>query len=296
MHDSHVHLTTQPLYGYTSQALENFAQGGGKYLLSCSYDIESSHLAIDIANEYKKKYPKLIQTSIGIHPEQYHPENNKINYENNLEDIKQLKDILENNIKIIFGIGETGLEYYNLLNRNDIDFEKREKSIEIQKTSFREHIKLALEYDLPMTIHTRDEKDSDYCTKDIVNIITSEGKLKLKGAMHSYVGDDKYLNDILDLGLYIGYNGILTYKSGENVRELLKKTPIERILIETDAPFLPPQKIRADKKRAIKFGQPIDVIEVAKVISEIKNLPLEKVFKITTENYEHLFLNQHHLA
>ncbi len=291
MHDSHIHLTTQPLYDYREQALENFVKNGGKNLLSCSYDIESAFQVLEIAQEYKSKYPNLIQNAIGIHPEGYHPEEKNAEYEIAEKNIKTLEEILEKNKEQIHAIGETGLEYYNLLDRNDIPFQEREKSIEIQKVSFREHIRIAQENNLPMTIHTRDEKDSDFCTQDTVNILASEGKLKIRGSMHSYVGQEKFLKQFLELGLYIGYNGILTYKSGENVRELLKKTPIEKILLETDAPFLPPQKVRANKKSTIKFGQPVDIIEIAKAVAEIKGLEIEKVFEITNENYEHLFLN-----
>jgi TatD DNase family protein len=288
MHDSHVHLTTQPLFDYKERALENFVNQNGKYLLNCAYDLESSLQVLEVYEKYKLKYPSVIQNAVGLHSEEFHPDNK---YKNVEDKISQLKRILEKNSNNIHAIGETGLEYYNLLNRSDINFEKKEKCIEDQKTSLREHIRLALKYNLPMTIHSRDEKDSDFCTKDIVNIITTEGKVSLKGAMHSYVGPEKYLRQILELGLYVGFNGILTYKSGDNVRELLKKTPIERILIETDAPFLPPQSVRSDKKRTIKFGQPADVQEVAKVIAQIKGLKIEKVWEITTANYERLFLN-----
>lgn len=291
MHDSHVHLTTQPLFDYRERALENFVNQKGKYLLSCGNDIETSLQVLEIFEEYKLRYVGLIQNSVGIHPEEFHPEEST---DNVLNKIDELKNIVAENKKRIHAIGETGLEYYNLMNRTDIDFESREEAIEKQKTSLREHIKIALENDLPIVMHTRDEKDSDFCTKDIANIIAQEGKLKLKGVMHSYVGSEKYLHQFLELGFYIGFNGILTYKSGENVRELLKKTPIEKILLETDAPFLPPQNVRADKKRTVKFGQPADISEIAKAISEIKGLNLEEVFKITTQNYEDLFLNQHH--
>lgn len=288
MHDSHIHLTTQPLFDYKDQALESFVQNEGKYLLNCAYNIESSVQVIEIFQKYKNKYPHLIQNALGIHPEEFHPENKTQNVQNQIE---QLKDIIRENIKNIHAIGETGLEYYNLLNRNDIDFEKREEAIENQKTSFREHIKIALEYNLPMTIHSRDEKNSDICTKDLINIIATEGKVSLKGAMHSYAGDEKFLQDILDLNLYIGFNAIITYKNGENVRELLKKTPIDRILLETDAPFLPTDSVRKNKKATIRFGQPTDIMEIAKTVADIKNLKQEEVFKITNENYEHLFLN-----
>ncbi len=290
MHDSHVHFTTQPLLDYTAQALENFYQKKGTHLLSCAYDIESSLQVIEIFSKYSHKYPNLIQNAIGIHPEEYHPDNN-INYEKAVDNIKQLTNILNNNKEIIHAIGETGLEYYNLLNRQDIDFQKRDEAIETQKYSFREHIQIALENNLPMTIHTRDEKDSDYCTKDIVNIIASEGKTNLRAAMHSYTGTKQYLDQILELGLYIGYNAILTYKSGTNVREILKQTPLEKILIETDAPFLPPQSVRQNKKNTIKFGQPADVTEIAQAIAEIKGVNLKEVWEVTNQNYANLFLN-----
>ncbi len=288
MHDSHVHLTTQPLFDYLERALENFINQKGKYILNCANDVETSYQVLETYKNLKIKYPNLIQNSIGIHPEKFHPDNN-IKYTS--RQIEQFKKIFSENKENIHAIGETGLEYYNLLNRTDIDFKKREEAIEKQKTSLREHIKLALENNLPMTIHSRDEKNSDFCTKDIINIITAEGKINLKGAMHSYVGEEKYLPQILELGLYIGFNGILTYKSGKNVRELAKKTPLENILLETDAPFLPPNNVRSDKKRTIKFGQPADVFEIAKVLAEIKSLEVEKVLKITTTNYERLFLH-----
>lgn len=284
MQDSHAHLSTQPLYNYLDQSLENFVQKGGKYILNIASDIESSYKVIEVYKKYEKQYPGLIQNSIGIHPEQFYPEN-KLKRENT----EILKEILENNKNIVHAIGETGLQYYNLLNRSDVEFDEKEETIELQKESFRAHIHLAMENNLPICIHIREEKDSNYCTKDTLEIVTTEGKLNLKGVMHSYVGEEKFLQNFLELGFYIGFNGILTYKSGENVRELLKKTPMERILLETDAPYLPTQKVRSDKKNSIRFGQPIDIYEIAQTVAEIKDISIEKVLKNTTENYKSLF-------
>lgn len=286
MHDSHVHLTTQPLSDYQERALEDFTQKGGKYILSCSNNIETILQVLEIYERYKIKYPDLIQNAVGIHPENFHPDNQPRNSE---KDIEEFKNIFEKNKEKIHAIGETGLEYYNLLNRSDIDFGKKEEAIEVQKKSFREHIKKALEHNLPMSIHSRDEKDSEFCTKDLIDIFTTEGKASLKGSMHSYTGDEKFLPQIMELGLCVGFNAIITYKNGGNVREMLKKTPTENILLETDAPFLPTESVRKNKKATIRFGQPSDILEIAEVVAEIKNTTKEKILAITNENYERVF-------
>jgi len=284
MQDSHTHLTTEPLYGYIEQALDNFVKKGGLYLLNIACDIESSYKVLEVGQKYKKQYPNLIQNSIGIHPERYYPENKLVD-----EDIGILKDIFSENKENIHAIGETGLQYYNLLNRHDLSFDEKEKVIERQKISLKEHIDLAIKNDLPISLHARDEKDSDYCTKDILEIITKEGHMKLRGIMHSYVGQEKYMHSFLELGLYIGFNAIITYKSGQSVRDMLKNVPLERILLETDSPYLPTQSVRADKKRAIRFGQPEDIYEIAEAVGEVKNISVEKVLRTTTENYKKLF-------
>ncbi len=286
MHDSHIHLTTQPLSDYQERALENFVQKGGKHILNCGNSIETSLQVLETYEKYKVKYPNLIQNAIGIHPENYHPDNQEKNFEQTIE---EFKNIVEKNKIKIHAIGETGLEYYNLLNRSDISFEKKEETIEIQKKSFREHIKVALDYNLPMTIHSRDEKNSEFCTKDLLDIFLIEGKTNLKGSMHSYTGNEKFLPQIIELGLCIGFNAIITYKNGSSVREILKKTPVENILFETDAPFLPTDSVRKNKKATIRFGQPSDILEIAKVAGEIKDMETEKILEITNENYKRVF-------
>ena len=93
----------------------------------------------------------------------------------------------------------------------------------------------------------------------------------------------------MDLGFYVGFNAIITYKSGETVREILKQVPVERILFETDGPFLPPQSVRKNKNIKEKFAQPSDVREVMEVAAEIKGVPVEELEEVTDENYEKLF-------
>lgn len=291
MHDSHTHLTIEPLYNYREQALDNFVKNGGKYLLNTSNNIESSYKVIDIHKEFQNKYPKLIQNAIGIHPQEF---KNHHFFSKEYEDVKklinELREIHKKNKSCVYAIGECGLEYHDLMDRNDLEFSEEEKIIEIQKMAFREQIKLANDNKLPITIHARDEINSDYCIKEMREILITEGEMQTKGCMHCYAGGEKYLQDFLDMGLYIGFNAILTYKSGQNIRDTLAKTPLEKVLLETDAPFLPTDNVRKDKKRNINFGQPSDTLEIAQVVSEIKNTELEKVLDVTNQNYEKIFL------
>lgn len=285
MQDAHIHLTTQPLYDYREHSLHNYVKKGGKYILNTSNCLETCYKALEIHKEFKHRYPNLIQSSLGIHPEKFFEKQTDVSIQ-----IKELRKVVNENIKDIHAIGECGLEYHNLLNQHGLEFKEKEEIIEKQKAAFREQINIAKENNLPMTIHTRDEKDSDYCTQDMLHILVSEGNMNLRGCMHCYVGNKKFLKDFLDIGLYIGFNAIITYKSGINVRELVKKTPTEKILLETDAPFLPTQNTRKDKKRVINFGQPEDILEIAKAVGEIKGLQTEEVIEITTNNYKNLFI------
>lgn len=193
------------------------------------------------------------------------------------------------NIENIKAIGETGLDYYQYnLNLSETN-EQKAILKEIQKLSFSEQIKLALEYKLPMSIHARDVQGESQTVKDAMRLLAQEGKGLVKGCFHSYTGDISLVQDILDLGFYIGFNAIITYKSGENVREILKQVPLERILLETDGPFLPPQSVRKNKNIKEKFAQPSDVKEVLKVISEVKAIDENKLENMLDRNFENLF-------
>jgi len=141
-----------------------------------------------------------------------------------------------------------------------------------------------------MSIHARDMNGYTECLEDVLRIVAQEGRGQLKGSFHSYTGNLDFLTDILDMGFYIGFNGIITYKSGENVRDILKEVPLERILFETDGPFLPPQSVRKDKKIKEKYAQPKDIKEIMQTACEVKNITYEKMERVTDENYERLFV------
>ena len=132
--------------------------------------------------------------------------------------------------------------------------------------------------------------DCSDCLEDVLRVVAQEGRGQLRGSFHSYTGDIDSLKEVLDMGFYIGFNGIITYKSGENVRDILKQVPLEKILFETDGPFLPPQSVRKNKKLEEKYAQPKDIKEIIETACEIKNVSYEKMETITDENYERLFV------
>ncbi|HOR06161.1 MAG TPA: TatD family hydrolase, partial [Candidatus Dojkabacteria bacterium] len=249
MHDSHIHLNLCPLQENIEQIINDFQKENGKHILTQSTDLLDYRENLDIS----KRYSDIVQLALGLHPtvfEEYTVQRNifKDIQKKSLKMIADFEDIFEKNILAISAVGETGLDYYQFNNDQTVDEDIKEELCEIQEMSFTKHIQLALKHNLPMSIHARDMNGSTECLEDVLRIVAQEGRGQLKGSFHSYTGNLDFLTDILDMGFYIGFNGIITYKSGENVRDILKEVPLERILFETDGPFLPPQSVRKDKK------------------------------------------------
>jgi len=291
MHDSHIHLNLCPLQENIEQIINDFQKENGKHILTQSTDLLDYRENLDIS----KRYSDIVQLALGLHPtvfEEYTVQRNifKDIQKKSLKMIADLEDIFEKNIKDISAVGETGLDYHQFNNDQTVDEDIKEELCEIQKMSFTKHIQLALKHNLPMSIHARDMNGSTECLEDVLRIVAQEGRGQLKGSFHSYTGNLDLLADILDMGFYIGFNGIITYKSGENVRDILKEVPLERILFETDGPFLPPQSVRKDKKIKEKYAQPKDIKEIMQTACEVKNITYEKMERVTDENYERLFV------
>ncbi len=290
MHDSHIHLNLSPLDTNLDEIISNFKKMGGTYILSQTTD----NVDIDITLALAERYPDIIEVAIGLHPTVFEEITLQKGVKENIYEISQKylqewEQLFEKNRTRAKAIGETGLDYYQFNIPQNISEDTKSQLKEIQKLSFCKHIALATKYDLPMSIHARDTQGECESVKDALRLIAQEGKGKLRGCFHSYTGDIKYLQDILDLGFYVGFNAIITYKSGENVRDILKQVPIERMLFETDGPLLPPQSVRKNKHIKEKFGQPSDVREIMEVAADIKGGPVEELEKITDENYEKLF-------
>lgn len=295
MHDTHVHIAMSPLRENIMSDIEEFIANGGKKILAQTTDIADYSETISLVEEINRKYPNIVDLALGIHPTIFSEGLNR----NNLRDIdiykyakKQIdifNDVFEKNKKNAKAIGEIGLDYFEMNEYLEFEEHIKEQLKEIQKNTFRYLTKLAIENNLPMSIHSRDTKGSMQSTEDILSILAQEGKGLAKGIFHSYTGEIEPLEDILNLGFYIGFNGIITYPSGENVREILKRTPVERIVLETDGPFLPTQSIRKNKKEIKRYGRPVMIREILNSAAEIKSIPVKKFEDILDKNYYTIF-------
>jgi TatD DNase family protein len=281
----------EPLKSSLPKIVDTFLEKGGKYILTQSTDLED----IDTSLELGKQYPNTIGVGLGLHPTFF--EENTVDkgrtdnvYNEGKKLLTTFVTILEKKIPSITAIGETGLDYYQIDLQKDISPELKKEIKDIQKESFRKHVQIAVENNLPLSIHARDINGKNECVEDVITIVAEEGKGLARGCFHSYTGDIKYIQPILDLGFCIGFNGIITYKSGEDVREILKKTPIDRIIFETDGPFLPPQSVRKNKKIKNKFAQPGDIKEIIEVAAEVKNISSEELEREADKNYESVFV------
>ncbi len=165
-------------------------------------------------------------------------------------------------------IGEIGLDYYYKPKSSGKKKEFKEKQIEVLK----EQLDLAIELDLPVILHSRMAYD------DMVEVLKEK---KIKGVLHCYMADKEYLKKFLDLGLYIGYNGIIFKDIDVDFEGLIRETPMNRILIETDSPYLSKDKTFPNT--------PMGVLDVIEEISRVKEITKEEVISITTQNAENLF-------
>lgn len=292
MTDSHTHLTFPEIKINIEQILDEYIEYGGKHLLNVGHTPQTNIEVIDMAHNISEKYQEIIHSAIGIHPE-YIQE--LISTE--IEKYKQLSKIIssyvelvEKNIETLSAIGECGLDYYHLKQDQTMTPDTLLEIKEMQKHLFKSHVELAIKHNIPLTIHTRDIEGSHECIEDTLSIISDIGKGLAKGSFHSYTQSPSYIPEIIGLGFHIGVNGIVTYPKAQNVRDIVKNIPINKLLLETDAPLLPPQKIRSNKKNWRRYGAPADIVEIAETIATVKEMSLEEVITQTTINYKKLFL------
>lgn len=249
--DSHCHLFDKKLVDIKQDILNNLVSTS--QIAICSGDnLKTSKESILISNCNNNVF-----ATVGIHP---HEANS---YSNN--SIKELKDLTKN--KKVVAIGEIGLDYYYNFSPKDI-----------QKKALIDQIILACNLNLPCVFHVRE------ATQDFLEIISKLYKdYKISGYIHSFSGSIETAKIYLDYGFYIGINGILTFNNANKMLEVVKFLPLDRILIETDSPYLTPVPYRG------KVNRPEYVEIVAKKIAELKNLSLQEVIETTTNNAKTFF-------
>ncbi len=251
--DSHCHLDYEPLVNNIDQVLLNAKNNNIISLLTIGTSLESSKKVLDIVDKYPNVYG-----AIGIHPN---------STTGHLNDLDKLIDIKKKSKKII-GFGETGLDYF---------YKRSEKRDQI--FSFEKHIEFAISEKVPVIIHTRDADE------DTISIIKKYYN-RTKFLIHCFTGSLEFAKNLLNLECLISFSGIVTFKNSSELRNVVKYVPLERMLIETDSPYLSPDPLRG------KSNEPANVKIVGENIAKIKEISFEEVAKLTTENFKNFFLNE----
>ena len=252
MIDSHCHLDHEPLVKNIEDVLLRSKKEGVSKLLTISTTLNGFPKLLEII-----KKDEMIFGTFGIHP-----------HETNTDQLS--KDEIVDKIKTkdkIIGVGETGLDFYY----NNSDKDKQIKS-------FQNHINAAVELNIPLIVHSRNAEPETY---EILK--NSDSSLKI--LMHCFTGSLPFALKLMELNTYFSASGIITFKNSTDLQNTFKEIPLERLLIETDSPFLSPEPMRGKK------NEPSFVRYTLKKLSELKNVDFEKLDRITTDNFNRLFFN-----
>jgi TatD DNase family protein len=252
--DSHCHINFEGLADRLPQLLENMRENAVTHALCVSVDLETLPSVLDIAGRYENIY-----ASVGVHPD--HEDMREPSVAELVELAKHPK---------VVAIGETGLDYYRLGERTIAD-------MEWQRERFRTHIRAAHATGKPLIIHTRAASD------DTLRIMEEERAGEPGGVMHCFTEPWAIAERALAQNFYISLSGIVTFKSATDVQEVARRVPIERLLIETDSPYLAPVPFRG------KPNEPAYVSHVGRFIAQQRGLPDAELGAVTTQNFFRLF-------
>jgi TatD DNase family protein len=250
--DSHAHLDAKPFTADLDDVIKRAHENGVEQILTVGCDLASSRASVDLALRYPNIY-----ASVGIHPHDASTVDDCV--------IEELTSMIESVEKVV-AIGETGLDFYR-------DHSPRD----LQRRSFRRHIQLAKETGKPLIIHDREAHD------EVIQIMREENAAAVGGVLHCFSGDLEMARKCVEMGFYISFAGPLTYPKNEALRSIAKALPIDVMLVETDCPYLSPQKWRG------KRCEPAYVRTTAEKLAEIKGLTIEDVARITSLNTWRLF-------
>ena len=251
MIDSHCHLDHEPLFNNIDAIIQRSKDVGITKLLTISTSLKSFQNVKELIQK-----DDMIYGSFGVHP--HETNNDQLTKELIIQNSKPLKKII--------GIGETGLDYF-YKNSNEKN----------QENSFINHIEAAIELDLPIIIHSRDAETKTY------EILKDYKNQNPKLLMHCFTGSLDFAKKLMDLGSYFSASGIITFKNAKDLQETFKQISMDKILIETDSPFLAPIPNRGKK------NEPSFIKYTAIKLSEIKGVSFEKLVLETTKNFNNLF-------
>ena len=253
--DNHAHLDDEKFDSDREEIIEKVHCEGVSFI-SAGYSLEGSKKAIELSKKYD-----FIYATCGISPNDIPQTEEQL-----WKMLKEIEALAKENPKVL-AIGEIGLDYY---------WEKNQKMQELQRKAFIEQINLANELDLPIVIHTRD------AVMDTLKIL-KENSVKNKGVFHCCPLNRELVKEGLKLGFYISFAGPVTFKNSKNANEIIQMVPNDKMLIETDSPYLSPEPLRG------KRNDPRNVKYIAKKIAEEKGISEEEVARITFENVKKIY-------
>ena len=253
--DSHCHLDYEPMYSKLNDVLKRASLAKVNKILTISVKDNQFDKILNIL----KKFPNVFGT-YGIHP--HEAKNHKeINKETILSKVSMHEKII--------GIGETGLDFfYNHSDKND------------QIRLFEQHIEASVDRELPIIVHSRNAED---LTFEILYKYSKKNKLKI--LMHCFTGTKKFAEKLIDIDAFFSASGIITFKNTNDLKETFKLIPKDRLLIETDAPYLSPEPLRG------KSNEPSNIVHTAKYLAVLKNVEYKDFCDFTTNNFFKLFGN-----
>lgn len=273
--DTHAHVQFAAFKDEYQKVLQR-AKDAGVLVVNVGTQIDTSKEAVKMAEEYG------IYAVVGLHPvhtysqeldeEETHFKTREENF-----DYEAYKKLADN--PVVVGIGECGLDYYRLPEDANLHLEIMKK----QKEAFELQIKLAKELNKALVIHCRPSKGTQDAYEDILDILDVSGVSNLRFEIHSFTGSPEIAQEFVRRGAFVGLNGIITFDKTGNMEQVVKGVPLERIVLETDCPYLTPVPHRGKK------NEPQFVQHVASKLSEILGVPVDEVARQTTENAQALF-------
>lgn len=260
--DTHCHLNFKAFKKDLNEVINRANNAGVEKIIIPGAKLDSSQRAVEITQEYTNCF-----AAVGIHP--HHVE--EYIHKGSQKTQEDLKKLSKNN-KVV-AIGEIGLDYHQYKDYPSISDETKK----LQKELFELQLDIAIQGNLPVIIHCREAQN------DIIETIKQVKSKNLRGVFHCFDGSSEYLNNVLALGFFVGFDGNSTYPQNAHLRDLVQKTPLNRLLLETDAPYLTPVPHRHTR------NEPAYLTLMASCVSEIKQKSIEEIALQTTQNANFLF-------
>jgi len=274
--DAHTHVQF-PAFDSDRDAVLERAKKNDIFMIAVGTQAHTSQLSIELA----RKFPMQVRATVGFHPNHvdenwHHDKKEQVTSDKETFSIDTLRVLAKE--KEVVAIGECGLDYYRLVTSDKEQEARKEK----QKEVFMQHMELAREVEKPLMIHCRPKANTDDAYEDLLSLVTNfQLPITIPKIVHFYVGSLKITKKLLDAGFYFTFGGVITF--ARDYDEIIQNIPLERILLETDAPYIAPEPYRGKK------NEPAYIIETAKKLAQLKGVDYDTIQEITTKTAQNVF-------